>query len=264
MQENPFNKPLTSQWLESTEGREISKSLQITPINPQSDLFWTSWHQDVANYFLDPEVDGYIDFSAQLNVNKGFKKYEKIKNHGSNYTFFGFILWHLIQTLKRPEKEFKAYHFRKIDDKWFIINNPAIVVPVSLPDRSTLREAVICDAYQIKTLPQWMEVYSHAVETARLGKVQTMPPSIFSLSNIVGNLPGIPFDGMALHRFPKAFMGIIFAYFGARYFPGERFFGNTQEKGPLHIPFSIKFPHATLNPMDVQFILQEFLASFND
>jgi len=261
---NPLNTELTEKWANSDEGQELLRQIEAHIIDPDADTFWTPWHSRMANYFLDPRLNGYLDYSAQLNIDQAFKTYEKeVKPSFSNSTFFGFLLWHFIQVLKRPEDIFKTYHFRKIQNTWYIVNNPAIVIPVYLSGGKDIKEAVIQNAYKIETLSEWLDIYTQAVTDVRAGVTQPIPPTLFTLSHMFGNLPGIPFDSFNLHFFPKSYQGRIFAYFGQRYFPGLRFFPGSGLKGAMHVPFTIKYPHGTVNPTDVIYILEEFLKTIN-
>lgn len=154
-----WNNPFTEEWVNSEYGQKFLTQLQAKMINPESDVFWTSWHKLAADGFLNPSGNGYLNLSQHLDVHHGYKSYSKWKreNPEQESTFFGFLLWHLIKTLKRPERVFKAFHFRKIATNWYIINNPTIIIPVFMPSGDDIKDAIIPNVYQIETLSEWMD-----------------------------------------------------------------------------------------------------------
>lgn len=294
-----WNNPLTEEWVNSEYGQNLLTQLQAKIIDPESDVFWTSWHKLAADGFLNPSGNGYLNLSQHLDVHHGYKSYSKWKreNPEQESTFFGFLLWHLIKTLKRPERVFKAFHFRKIATNWYIINNPTIIIPVFMLSGDDIKDAIIPNVYQIETLSQWMDIYIQTVKQTRSGSTHRVSPYIYSLSHLFGNLPNQPFESFHLHWFPGTWVGNISLYFGKRYFPGTRFFPELIEtvetieenkyslnhlllnllksgfikkyalrdllQGRLQIPCSIKFFHGTLNPGDIDLFLEEFLKSLN-
>ncbi|HEY9692502.1 MAG TPA: CatA-like O-acetyltransferase [Oculatellaceae cyanobacterium] len=214
-------------------------------INDLSKEGWFEWFLD---YFTDPNVlqVPYLDLTIQLDVTDAYAIYQDSQVSGS--TFFGFLLWHLVQTLRSHT----SFNMRFVENNWYILNNPPIFIPVAVGGKqrfwNLVIESVVNTSYE-----DFIDIYRFRLNQARNCQTERIDAQTYSLAYCIGNLPNLQFSALTLHWHLNAMIGQPFFYFGKRYFLENRFL----------IPFAAKLHHACADPFVFDLLVRDLQARFS-
>jgi chloramphenicol O-acetyltransferase type A len=199
------------------------------------------------NFFTDPGAiqSPYVDITIQLNVTDAYKFYKLDITEGE--TFFCFLIWNLIQTLKNHF----YFNLRFIQNQWFILENPPVVVPVAVGGKQRFCEILLESASQIG-YREFVTQYRYKLNEARSGRGKKVKSEDFLLSCFLGNLPNLQFTGLTLHWRHSEIVGQPYFYFGKRYWQNDTLF----------IPFSAKLNYACNDPFVLDLLIQDFNKRF--
>jgi chloramphenicol O-acetyltransferase len=186
-----------------------------------------------------------LDITIQLEVTQAYNLYQSSRSQES--TFFAFLLWHLGQILPLHP----CFNLRLIEKKWYIINNPPIIVPVAVGGKERFAEMVLENISKL-SYREFVEKYSVLLKTIREGKGKRPQITTFLLSCPIGNLPNLQFTGLTLHWQKNAIEGQPMFYFGKRYWQQDK----------LYIPFAAKLHHGTTDPYVLDLLIQDFQNQF--
>jgi chloramphenicol O-acetyltransferase type A len=152
---------------------------------------YLSWSLD---FFTNPDVIQvpYLDITLQLDVTTAYQQYQATPTTGA--TFFSFLTWHLLQTLKNHSN----FHLRLVQDQWFILDNPPVVIPVAVAGSDRFREMVL-ENISYSSYPEFILQYRQKLDSIRSNRGQKITPETFLLSCFLGNLPNLQFTGLTLH-----------------------------------------------------------------
>jgi chloramphenicol O-acetyltransferase type A len=207
---------------------------------------YLNWSLD---FFTDPQTIPvpYVDITIQLDVTNAYKLYQTNCVEGA--TFFSFLTWHLLQTLKSHF----CFNLRRIENQWFILDNPPVVIPVAVGGQERFREMALENVSQI-SYPEFITQYRQKLDHIRSNQGERTTPEIFLLSCFLGNLPNLQFTGLTLHSQQSEIIGQPYFYFGKRYWQNDQLF----------IPFAAKLHHACKDPFVLDLLIQDFLKRFTD
>jgi chloramphenicol O-acetyltransferase type A len=199
------------------------------------------------NFFTDPGViqSPYVDLTIQLDVTDAYKFYKA--DSTEEETFFGFLIWNLTQTLKNHF----CFNLRFVQNQWFVLDNPPIVVPVAVGGKQRFREILLENISQ-NSYKEFVNQYRHKLDEARIGVCQKVKSDDFLLSCFLGNLPNLQFTGLTLHWRQSEIIGQPYFYFGKRYWQNNQ----------LLIPFAVKLHHACNDPFVLDLLIQDFKKRF--
>jgi chloramphenicol O-acetyltransferase type A len=199
------------------------------------------------NFFTDSGVIQcpYVDITIQLDVTDAYKSYKLGFTEGE--TFFCFLIWNLIQTLKNHVH----FNLRFVQNQWLILDNPPVVVPVAVGGKQRFWEILLENVSQI-SYQEFVAQYRHKLDEARSEKGSRVKSEDFLLSCFLGNLPNLQFTGLTLHWRHSEIVGQPYFYFGERYWQNDRLF----------IPFAAKLNHACNDPFVLDLLIQDFKKRF--
>lgn len=187
----------------------------------------------------------YIDITLQLSIDSFFSYYQThFRSKQKKYTFFSFLSWNLVQTLKSHQH----FQFRQFGNEWYILKNAPIFIPVAVGGEDRFSEILLKNVNNLN-FEDFNDLYQAEVEKARLGQVQKNSELDFRCSNFIGNLPHLEFSALTLHWSQDNFIGQNFFYFGKRYLVGSE----------LKIPLAIKIHHGPCDPYVLNFLLEDFM-----
>ena len=200
------------------------------------------------NFFTTTDImqNPSIDITLQLEVTQAYQIYQKIKDEHS--TFFGFLLWHLVQIM--PHHFY--FQLRFINNDWYVIENPPIFVPVAIGGKKRFSQ-ILLENVAKKTYSDFIKEYRNKLNQVRAGKEEKIEPEIYLLSCFIGNLPSLQFSGITLHWQKNFIEGHPRFYFGKRYWQSDQIF----------IPFAVKLHHATTDPFVLDLLIQDFQRQFD-
>lgn len=205
---------------------------------------YLSWSLD---FFTNTDLwqNPTLDITIQLEVTQAYELYQCCRSPES--TFFSFLLWHLAQVLpKHP-----CFNLRLIEQKWYIINNPPIIVPAAVGGKERFAEIILENISKI-SYRDFVPQYSFLLKAVREGKGKRPQLNTFLLSCPIGNLPNLQFTGLTLHWQKNLIEGQPLFYFGKRYWLKDK----------LYIPFAAKLHHATTDPLLLDLLIQDFQNQF--
>ncbi len=207
---------------------------------------YLNWSLD---FFTNPQAVPvpYVDITIQLDVTDAYKLYQT--NFMEGATFFGFLTWHLLQTLQNHF----CFNLRRSENQWFILDNPPIVIPVAVNSKDRFREMVLENVNQI-SYQEFVIQYRQKLDHIRSDQGQRTTPETFLLSCFLGNLPNLQFTGLTLHSQQTEITGQPYFYFGKRYWQNNQLF----------IPLAAKLHHASQDPWVLDLLIQDFLQRFAD
>lgn len=207
---------------------------------------YLNWSLD---FFTDPNVFQVpcIDITIQLDVTNAYQLYQNNPIEGA--TFFSFLTWHLVQTLKNHF----SFNLRRIENQWFILDNPPVMIPVAVGGEDRFREMLLENISQI-SYPDFIIQYRQKLDEIRNKKSQRATAEAFSLSYFIGNLPNLQFTGLTLSWQKPEIVGHTRFYFGKRYWQNNQLF----------MPFAAKLHHANTDPFVLDLLIQDFLQRFNN
>ena len=223
--------------------RPIPESYLPEPVDPAALPGWLGWS---LKFFSEPVLQNpHIDLTLQLDVTNAFSQYQGPLQDGEQGSFFGFLVWHLAQTLAQHP----SFNMRCVDGHWFVLRNPPIFIPVAVGGDVRFRDLVLENVYQ-QDWPTFLENYQQLLALAR--SPEGVPPcasDAFCHAHFMGNLPNLRFSGLTLHWRADQMIGQSSFYFGQRY----------QEGGRKLIPLAVKMHHSCTDP----FVLNELISDFN-
>ena len=201
---------------------------------------WLDWSLD---FFTDQEVlqIPYVDITLQLEVSNAYALYQK--QAVKEASFFAFLIWHFAQILKTH----LSFKLRLVNDTWYIIHNPPVLIPVAVGGQQRFFELVLNDV-ALLDYPQFSVLYRQELEKIRAGQGQRATAESFYFSHFFGNLPNLQFTGLTLHYRQENISGQTMFYFGKRYEVAEK----------MYIPLSVKLHHACTDPFVLDLLLQDF------
>lgn len=205
---------------------------------------YLAWSLD---FFTDSTVeqDPFIDITLQLDITDAYACYKRQALAG--LTFFSFLIWHLAQAMQGQ----LGFKLRKINGKWWVLENAPIVVPVAVGGEMRFCELLLQNAcYQ--SLAEFAGQYRNQLNAARTGCVQRMDPHTFLTASFIGNLPKLQFTALKLHWRKTDIQCQPSFYFGQRYQVGER----------LMMPLAIKLHHACADPFVLNALIEDFRQRF--
>ena len=206
---------------------------------------YLNWSLD---FFTNPNVIQVpcVDITIQLDVTDAYKLYQA--NPAEGATFFSFLTWHLVQTLKNHF----CFNLRLIENQWFILDNPSVIIPVAVGGQDRFWEMLLENVSQI-SYQDFIIQYRQKLDHIRNGQAQRADSKTFSLSCVIGNLPNLQFTGLSLHWRQDEIIGQPYFYFGKRYWQNHQLF----------IPFAAKLHHACNDPFVLDLLIQDFCQRFN-
>ncbi|MEH1962459.1 MAG: CatA-like O-acetyltransferase [Nostoc sp.] len=222
----------------------ISIKYQPRLLDDKAKEGYLNWSLD---FFTDPNAIQVpcIDLTIQLEVTNAYKMYQSNPQEGA--TFFSFLIWHLVQTLKNHF----SFNLRLIENQWYILDNPPVIIPVAVGGQDRFWEMLLENISQM-SYPEFISQYRQKLERIRKGKGQRVEPEIFSLSCGLGNLPNLQFTGLTLNWRRDEIIGQPYFYFGKRYWQNNQLF----------IPFAAKLHHACNDPFVFDLLIQDFQQRF--
>jgi len=119
----------------------------MIPPQYQPRLLTESEKEGYFNWSLDFFTDRAIaqvpcvDLTIQLDVTKAYQLYQSQSQ--TKATFFSFLIWHLLQTLKTH----LSFNLRQVEDQWYILDNPPVMIPVAVGGKERFWEMVLVDSY---------------------------------------------------------------------------------------------------------------------
>lgn len=213
----------------------------LTPEQKESYLSWA------VNFVMtnDTTQHSSIDITIKLEVTEAYKKYDSIKNEKS--TFFAFLLWNLITILPNHF----GFNLRRVENNWYLLENPPLLVPVALAGKPRFAEMVLENASRL-SYENFMSQYRSQLTQIQEGKGTRVDSTTYLLSCLIGNLPNLQFTGLTLPCPKNSIEGQPMFYFGQRYWKNEQ----------LYIPFSAKLHHSTNDPFMLDLLIQDFQNQF--
>ncbi|OUL21799.1 CatA-like O-acetyltransferase [Nostoc sp. 106C] len=206
---------------------------------------YLNWSLD---FFTDPNVIQVpcVDITIQLDVTDAYKMYQTNPIKGA--TFFSFLTWHLVQSLKNHF----CFNLRLIKNQWFILDNPPVMIPVAVGGQERFSEMLLENVSQT-SYQDFIIQYRQKLDQIRNGKGERAKVETFLLSYFIGNLPNLQFTGLTLHWRSSEIIGHPYFYFGKRYWQNDQLF----------IPFAAKLHHACNDPFVLDLLIQDFKERFN-
>jgi hypothetical protein len=211
------------------------------------------WAKAAADKFFDqaPTGDAHLNGTLKLNLFKARERYNdwKKENPDISASFFGYALWHLIQTLKKPE--FGVFHLRKVAGQHFYVQNPDIWSPVIYGDNALNRgygNLVLQNTYQMKTLREFMTYYQTKLAHIRAGNNDSSVGLNFAMAHFISKL-NRSYVTLETHMFPKHWSGRPTFYFD----PLE-----VENLGMVLGNLHFKWHHAYLQLADGEDLIQSF------
>lgn len=207
---------------------------------------WLKWSLD---FFTDPNVlqVPYLDITIQLDVTNAYTAYSA--RQISEETFFAFLLWHLAQTLAAHP----SFNMRFVDNQWYILQNPPIVVPVAVGGKERFWEVTLQNVSKI-SYEEFLRQYRLKVDRARNCQGSRVNFQDFCLAHSFANLPNLQFTGLTLHWRSNQMLGQAFFYFGRRY----------EKENRLLIPLATKLHHSCADPFVLDLLLRDFNKRFTN
>jgi chloramphenicol O-acetyltransferase type A len=207
---------------------------------------YLNWSLD---FFTDPNIVQVpcIDITIQLDVTHAYKLYQENPIEGA--TFFSFLVWHLVQTLK----DHFSFNLRRIENQWFILDNPPVMIPVAVGGKDRFCEMFLENIGEI-SYEDFVIQYRQQLDQIRNGKGKRAESETYLLSCFIGNLPNLQFTGLTLSWQNREIVGHPRFYFGKRYWQNKQLF----------IPFAAKLHHATTDPFVLDLLIQDFLQKFSN
>lgn len=198
---------------------------------------YLNWSLD---FFTDVNViqSPYLHITIQLDVTNAYKFYQKTSVEGA--TFFSFLTWHFVQTLKNHF----CFNLRLVENQWFILDNPPIIIPVAVGGADRFSPLTLENVSQI-SYKQFISQYRQKLDRIRQGERPEY--EIYDLCCVFGNLPNLQFTGFTLHWQTGKIIGQTIFYFGKRYWQNDRLF----------IPFVARLHHACTDPFVLDLLLQD-------
>ncbi len=195
------------------------------------------------NFFTDKSIiqNPFLDLTLQLDVTDAYKKYLTYSNEKK--TFFSFLIWNIV----KAQSNNISFKLRLIDDKWYILNNAPVVVPVAVGGKQRLLTMLLEDV-AISDYEDFSNRYYDELIKIRNGSGYKPTEREFQFAQFFGNLPNIQFTGFTLHHRLEEITGQSVFYFGKRYEVGEKLF----------IPLATKLHHACTDPYVFDILLTEF------
>ncbi len=215
-------------------------------IDAKTQQGWLNWSLD---FFTDPNLlqVPYLDITIQLDVTRAYIAYKA--NQVSGSTFFAFLVWHLARTLVAHP----SFNMRFIEQQWYILKNPPILIPVAVGGKERFCEVILENVSKI-SYEEFVSQYRSKVDQARQGQGKRIDFEGYCLSHLLGNLPNLQFTGLTLHWVREGMVGQPMFYFGKRY-----------EKGTsLLIPFAAKLHHGCADPFVLDLLLRDFKQRFTN
>jgi chloramphenicol O-acetyltransferase len=195
------------------------------------------------NFFTDPSLFQipYLDLTLQLDVTHAYQTYQGEKTAGSS--FFSFLIWHWLQCLQSNW----GFRLRYVDQKWYILDNPPVMVSVAIGGKERFAEMLLENTSQL-AYADFIPLYRQTLDNIRSGNPQRADYQTFCLATIFGNLPNLQFSGLTIHYRRETIQGQPWFYFGKRYWVNDQ----------LLIPLCVKMHHANSDP----FVLDQLVAQF--
>lgn len=224
---------------------EIPHQYQPRLITPELREGYLDWSLD---FFTDASLlqIPYIDLTLPLNVTRPYQQYRSQKQAESS--FFSFLLWHLVQSLKTLWE----FQLRYLDQQWYVLDNPPIMITVAVGGKDRFWEMLLENVYQLN-YPDFREYYYQQLNEIRAGKGQRADYNTFCLSSIFGNLPNLQFSGLTIQYRLEKIQGQPWFYFGKRYWLNEQ----------LLIPLCARFHHANTDPLLFDQLITHFDSQFS-
>jgi len=222
----------------------IPSEYQPRVLDEKTKECYLNWSLD---FFTNPDViqSPYLHITMQMDVTNAYQSYGGTSVEGA--TFFSFLTWHLVQTLKNHF----CFNIRLIENQWFILDNPPVVIPVAVGGVDRFREMTLENVSQI-SYENFISQYRQKLDNIRQGKGERIREEIFLLSRVCGNLPNIQFTGFTLMWKHAEITGQPLFYFGKRYWQNNQLF----------IPFVARLHHACTDPFLLDLLLQDFQQRF--
>jgi chloramphenicol O-acetyltransferase type A len=207
---------------------------------------YLNWSLD---FFTDPNVFQVpsIDITIQLDVTNAYQLYQSDSIAGA--TFFSFLIWHLMQTLKNHF----SFNLRRVENQWFILDNPPVMIPVAVGGKDRFREMLLENISQV-SYPDFIIQYRQKLDQIRNEECPRATAEAYSLAYFIGNLPNLQFTGLTLSWGKPEIVGHTRFYFGKRYWQNNQLF----------IPFAAKLHHANTDPFVLNLLIEDFLQRFNN
>jgi chloramphenicol O-acetyltransferase len=231
--------------LQSTEAIDASELIQSGQFG--------AWVRDVSDAFLQQGTTGdpHLNGTLNLNIFEGRKLYNEWKKENQDIpsSFFGYALWHLIQTLKNPE--FSVFHLRYLAGQHFYVKNPDILIPSVYGEdlwSRNLSDICLKNTYKMKTLKEFMIYYQDLLENTRQGKVISTLGLPVVMAHFIGKL-NRSYESFSIHMFPKYCSGRPIFYFDTLM---------VENLGLVLPHLHYKLHHAYILPIDGEDLISSF------
>ena len=228
-----------------TELSTLIEHWSARPLTEAESKGYLDWSLD---FFTDNSVeqDPFVDITLQLDVTRAYAAYQAARVEG--LSFFSFLVWHLARAMQGN----LGFKLRKIEGKWWVLDNAPIVTPIAVGGEARFTELLLKDASR-ESLAEFARQYREKLDSAKRGEGTRMDPETFLVACFIGNLPQLQFTALSLHSRKSSIQCQPCFYFGQRYFQGEKLF----------IPFAAKLHHACTDPHVLNQLVEDFQARFS-
>ena len=200
---------------------------------------WLAWSLPFFTDVTHPQ-NPHLSITLTLNVTRALQHHQA-GNH--EVSFFAWLAWSLLQVMA----DHSAFLLRRVEEEWWQIRNPPLVVPVAVGGRQRFVELVLEDVIG-ESWPDFAERYSRRLNALRAGDVQRADWVAYNLGVLVGSLPNLPFTGFSLHSHGGDAAGRCVFYFGAR----------CERDGETTMPLAVQLHHATTDPYVLDQLLRDW------
>lgn len=213
----------------------------------QYDNSYIGW---ALKHFMDETaiLNPYLDITLKLDITDARTNYvDNFQNEFS--TFTSFLIWKLLKTIKRHP----CFAWKFIGDRWYLIDNPPLFLPIAVGGKERFGEIIIDNATKLEWL-QFSQTYQ--INKNNIFKNPTLANDRFyayHLGQFIGNLPNLDFSSFVIHSSRKTSQ--CFFYFGKR--------THDIELGRLTVPLAIKFHHSNTDPFVIDLLIKDYLTELN-
>lgn len=222
--------------LNQFEGKSID-----TTTGPRSKTF-------ALNYFTQNLVP-YFHTDIPFNACGIYQNYKENYQH-SGATFNGFLYYHLIQTMQKPEFEFLRYRY--INDKWYSFENLPFFISVVL-QKSDQQLSIFIENVGKLTWQQFIATYDNQVSHVRKTETGTKITSDawFVLAHQITSMPFFFSSYIPSFKRPEHDAHSPWFVFSKRQI----------EDGKTQFQLSCTVSHASCSPAQLHSFLKEFRKS---
>lgn len=223
--------------------QELIERYQGTPVvidghGPYQEFALSYFHD--SNEIMDPMLSLTMDFDlteADQNYRRHFAQVD-------GATFTAYLYWRLLQTLKAHP----MWAYRRLAGAWYHFHNLPLFFPMATGTRNTYANLLLENVVD-STWEAFVQRYAAAIAAVKAEPERDFPvdPHTYTIAWFFGNLPGLRFTAMELHR-PKAWTARPVFYFGRR---------DHGENG-IHCPLHVAMDHGNADPHRLEGLLADY------